>query len=335
MKAPVFIGVGKPLAIETVPDPVPGPGKLVLRIARCGICGSDLHATAEGDDAIRAGTVLGHEFAGEVVAVGAGVEQFRLGDHVTSLGVGTCGRCGYCISGDPLWCSQRSMDCLGGAAQYAAVDAHSSIRLPGALSLVDGALIEPLACALHSVHLARIQGGARILILGAGPIGLATAFWARHLGATRVVVSARSRRNEHLALRLGATDFLLSTELVDSLQPALGGRPDTVFECVGAPHVIAHAIDLVRPRGAVVVAGVCMRADEFHPLPILLKEVRIQGSFGFNLREFQTVADVLEGGATSPRELVTHTVTLAELPEAFEALRQPTNQCKVMIDPWG
>ena len=335
MKAPVFRGVGKPLSIETLPDPNAGSGELVLKIGRCGICGSDLHATEENEWTLPEGTVLGHEFAGEVVEIGQGVTGYSIGDRVTALGIHTCGQCGNCLSGDPVWCQHRGAAPVGGAAQYAVVKAHASIRLPGSLSLADGALIEPLACALHSVRLAGQMAGAHVLVLGAGALGLATAFWANRLGAKRVVVAARSRRNEHLALRLGATHFLTTHELSELLVPTLGAPPNVIFECVGAPAIVAQAIDLVRPRGTVVIAGACPVSDVFRPLPVLIKEVRIQGSYGFDLHEFEIVADTLDRDAGAPREMITHTVSLEELPTAFEALRHPTGQCKVMVDPWG
>lgn len=335
MKAPVFRGVGRPLAIETLPDPVAGPGELILKIGRCGICGSDLHSTLENDWTLPEGTVLGHEFAGEVVDIGRGVAGYSVGDRVAALGVHTCGQCGSCLSGDPVWCHRRGLTPVGGAAQYAVVQAHASMRLPDSLSLADGALVEPLACALHSVRLVGQIAGARVLVLGAGPLGLATAFWANRLGARRIAVATRSSRNEHLVSVLGATHFLLTREIKERLLAVLGAPPDIVFECVGAPTVVAQAIDLVRPRGTVVIAGGCPVSDVFRPLPILIKEVRLQGSYGFDLYEFETVADTLDRGASELRKMITHTVSLEEFPAAFEALRRPTVQCKVMIDPWA
>jgi (R,R)-butanediol dehydrogenase/meso-butanediol dehydrogenase/diacetyl reductase len=201
--------------------------------------------------------------------------------------------------------------------------------------LADGALLEPLACALHSVKLAGWICGSRVLVLGAGALGLATAFWARRLGATRLVVSARSPRNQHLALAMGAAQFLATGELDTALTAALGGPPDVVFECVGAPAVIDKALELVRPRGTVIIAGACPVADVFRPLKALLKEARLQGAFGFNLQELQTAADAFDHGATEPRAMITQTVSLQELPAAFEALRHPTVQCKLMVDPWA
>lgn len=335
MKAPVFRGVGKPLSIETIPDPTPGPGELVLRIGRCGICGSDLHWTSGNGTTYPDGSVIGHEFAGEVVAVGRGVEHRFEGDRVTALAIHSCGQCAKCLSGNPMWCERRQPTAAGGGGQYAIVKGHTSIRLPNCLSLADGALVEPLAGALHAVKLSGLSAGARVLVLGGGPVGIATCFWAHRLGATRVIISSRSSRNERQALAVGANRLMTIDTLSDQLDAALGGPPDIVFECVGAPGVLARAIDLVRPQGVVMVAGVCLLPDTFHPYQIFSKEIRIQGSLGFNLQEFQTAIDVLDRGAVEPRTMITKTVSLAELPDAFEALRNPTNQCKVMIDPWA
>ena len=281
------------------------------------------------------GTVIGHEFAGEVVAVGPGMSPDFIGDRMTSLGVDSCGQCGSCLSGDPLWCAHGRMGLIGGAGQYVSVKAHASVRLPSGLSVTDGALLEPLACALHAVKLSGLSAGGRALILGGGAIGLATAFWARQLGATRVVVASRSRRNECLATSLGATSFLTTATLCEALGDALRGAPDVVFECAGAAKLVTLAIELVRPRGTIIIAGGCAPSDIFQPMALLFKELRIQGSYGFNLQELRTVADVLAEEATELRRMITHTVSLAELPKTFEALRNPTDQCKVMIDPWA
>jgi len=335
MQAAIFRGVGRPLSIETLPDPSPRKGELVLRIGRCGICGSDLRCTSGDGFLYPLGSVVGHEFSGEVVAVGKGVDHYRIGDRVASPAWTSCGACESCVSGNPLWCHVGVL-AVGGGAQYAVVQASLSVKLPASVSFADGALIEPLACALHSVRASGVRAGARVLILGAGPIGLAVGFWARRMGAEHVVICARSGRNEHRARALAATDFLLAHEVAGQLKACLGGAPpNVVFDCVGAPDMIAEAIDLVGPRGTVIVVGACKGTDRFLPSALLTKEVLVRGSLGFDLSEFRIVADTLDKGAVEPHIMITHTVSLEALPDAFEALRSPTDQCKVVIDPWA
>ena len=334
MKAPVFKGVGKPLVIETLPDPTPAAGEIVLEVARCGICGTDLHMTDGHAQTYPANVVIGHEFAGEVVAIGPNVTTFKIGDRVAAMPVVGCGHCSNCLAGETMWCDSGLNGILGGFGQYAIARAHAAIKLPTTLSTNDGALVEPLAVSLHGVALAELKPGARVLVQGAGPIGLGCVFWARHLGAGRVVVTSRSRRGESLALQMGAAAFVTAGEDISAeVDAALGGAPEVVFECVGVPGQLGQAINLVRARGTVVLLGNCMAPDAIVPAQAMFKQVRIQGSMVYSLKEFETVADVLDSGGVDPRVMVTDTIGYAALPEMFEALRKPTTQCKVMIDP--
>ena len=334
MKAPVFKGAGKPLVIETLPDPTPGPGEIVIKVSRCGICGTDLHMTDGHAQTYPAGVVIGHEFAGEVVAVGPGVTRFKTGDVAAALPVVGCGRCANCLAGETMWCDAGLNGILGGFGQYAIAHAHAAIKLPATLSVEDGALIEPLAVSLHGVTLAELKPGAKVLVQGAGPIGLGCVFWSKHLGAGRVAITSRSRRSEALAMQMGAAAFVQTSEqLTADVNAALGGVPDVVFECVGMPGQLAQAIHLVRPRGTVVLLGNCMVPDTIVPALAMSKQVRIQGSMVYSVAEFETVAEVLNSGRVEPRAMVTDTIGYAELPATFEALRHPTTQCKVLIRP--
>lgn len=333
MKAAVFREFGQPLAIEELPDPTPGPDEIVVRVARCGICGSDLHLTENPVFGIPSGIVLGHEYSGEVVALGREVERLRLGDRVAVSPHYGCGQCATCLAGEPVWCSMMRLD-GGGYGQYSLAAARQAVRLPSTVSLEDGALVEPLAVGLHGINISEMRSGARILVIGAGPIGLATVFWARRIGAGRIAVTASSMRRAELARHMGATDFLApSEEPVAEVNRALGGWPDIVFECVGAPGMIARAIDHVKPRGTVVVQGLCAVPDSIVPFAAVAKEVRIQTSAFFAHRDFEFSVDVLDRGAVEPHAMITDTVSLAEMPPAFEALRHRTTQCKVMVKP--
>ena len=336
MRAPVFKGVGLKLAIETLPDPVPGSGDLVVKIARCGVCGTDLHMTDGHAQTMPVGSVLGHEFAGEVMAVGADVSGFRTGDRVTAMPVVGCGRCAPCLAGDTAWCVSGLIGLAGGYGQYALTKAHAAMKLPAGLSMADGALVEPLAVGLHGVSLTQLEPGSRVLVLGTGAIGLAAMYWARRLGAGRIAAVSRSRRGERLSCQMGASCFLQSGDgLAEQLNAALGGPPDVVFECIGQPGMLSQAMMLVRPRGTVVILGNCMLPDTVYPSLAMFKQLRIQGSMVYSLKEFQTVADALDAGHVEPRAMITDTVNYADLPDAFESLRKPVQQCKVMVDPWG
>jgi (R,R)-butanediol dehydrogenase/meso-butanediol dehydrogenase/diacetyl reductase len=334
MKAAIFNGIGQPLAIEDLSDPAPGPGEVVIRVRCCGICGSDLHMTEDRTFGPKPGTVLGHEFSGEVAAIGTGVHRLAIGDHVAVSPLRSCGVCESCRAGQPAWCREMRLQ-GGGYAEYVAVTERQCFKLPASLLLQEGALVEPLAVAVHAVNLSGLTPGHRVLIVGGGPIGLAVAFWARRLGAASVGVVDLSSTREALAVKLGATAFLsgLPEEVTPKLGAALGGPPDIVFECVGRPGLIEQCVRYVRPRGTVVVLGLCTEPDPWIPFVAIRREARVLFSAFFDVRDFELALDVLSSGATEPRALVTGTVVLAEMPSAFEALRRRTNECKVLVDP--
>lgn len=333
MRAVVMQGLHRPLALETVPDPTPGSGQLVVRVGRCGICGSDLHMTEDPAFGKGAGDILGHEFAGEVVALGRDVPGFATGDLVAVVPISSCGHCPACLSGEPAWCAKMALQ-GGGYAEYAVTSHQQCVRLPRSASLADGAIVEPLAVGLHGVLLSGLRPGDRVVVLGAGPIGLAVAFWARRMGASQVVVQDLSRHQAERAMAMGATDFVVDpAEPVAATDRALGGKADIVFECVGVPGLIAQAVDQVRIKGTVVILGLCTRPDSFVPFAALSKEVRLQTSAFFKRQEYEAALDALDRGAPEPGLLITDTVTLAATPGVFEALRARTDQCKVLIAP--
>jgi len=333
MRAAVMQGLHKPLAIETLPDPTPGDGELVVKVGRCGICGSDLHMTEDPGYGMGAGDVLGHEFAGEVVALGKGVEGVRTGDLVSVIPLMSCGQCAACKAGDLAWCDQFGLQ-GGGYAEYALTRPNQCVVLPRAVSLADGAIVEPLAVALHGVSLSGIKPGDKVLVLGAGPIGLAVAFWARRAGATKVVMQDVAHHQRERALEMGATDFVVDrADPVGASTRALGGLADIVFECVGVPGLIAQAVNQVRGRGTIVLLGLCNQPDTFNSFAMLSKEIRLITSAFFTRGEYEAALDALDRGAAEPRALVTQTVSLADTPATFEALKHRTHQCKVLIAP--
>jgi threonine dehydrogenase-like Zn-dependent dehydrogenase len=210
MKAALFDTVGRPLRIDQVADPEPAADEVLLRVSACGICGSDLHMTEDpAIFGVGQGTVLGHEFAGEVLETGADVGDLRPGDRVAVAPMRGCGKCPRCLAGQPAWCSEMVL-IGGGYAELAAVAARQCRRLPESVSLADGALAEPTSIGLHAVMRSQLRPGERVLVLGAGPIGLLTAFWARRFGASHVVVADINEHQKERALSVGATGFAQS-----------------------------------------------------------------------------------------------------------------------------
>ena len=333
MRAVTFQALHKPLAFETLPDPTPGEGEVVVKVGRCGICGSDLHMTEDPAYGCKHGDVLGHEFAGEVVALGKGTEGLKTGELVSVIPLKSCGQCEYCRKGEVQWCANFGLQ-GGGYAEFAVTRPNQCVKLPGGVSLADGAIVEPLAVALHGVNLSGIRKGDKVLVLGAGPIGLAVAFWAKRMGAGAVAVQDIAGFQEQRALDMGADAFVVDpADPIGSAERALGGKADIVFECVGIPGLIAQAVNQVRNRGTILLLGLCTRPDTFNSFAMLSKEVKLVTSAFFTVQEYQASLDALAEGAIEPRLLVTETIALGAVPEVFESLKQRTSQCKVLIAP--
>jgi (R,R)-butanediol dehydrogenase/meso-butanediol dehydrogenase/diacetyl reductase len=337
VKAAIFDGVGRPLRVGDLTSPEPAPDEVLLHIAACGICGSDLHMTEDPVTfGVGQGTVLGHEFAGKVVAAGSEVTNLKVGDRVAVAPMLGCGKCESCRRGEPAWCSQMRL-IGGGYAEYTTVAARQCRRLPDELPTAEGALAEPTSVGLHAVARSGLKQGERVLILGAGPIGLLVAFWARRMGAGAVIVADVHRHQEARAEAVGATGFAISgPKLAADLQEMIGGPPDIVFECVGKKSLIDFACRLVRVHGTVVGVGLCVGGDEWDPFAAISKEIQIIFAAFFNMAEFETALDTLAGpGRFRPQALITDTIAFDRVPDTFEALRRRTNQCKVLIEASG
>ncbi len=333
MKAAVYPGAGQPLVLEDLPDPEPGPEDVVVKVHRCGICGTDLHMTEGHQWQFAPGTVPGHEYAGEVVAVGAKVTGIRTGDLITALPSTGCGQCEACHRGNLALC-HNAPGVMGGFAELMRIPAGVAVKLPATLSVADGALIEPLAVGLYATRMSHIQPGDRVLVLGAGSVALCAIYWARRLGAGRIVAMSRSVRRRHMALDMGAQAYVQYGENeIGEVLEALGGQPDIVFECVGKPGFVTKGIQHVRDFGRVVSLGFCTAPDSFVPAVAGFKGVSLQFPVGYSLKDFRYVADVMDAGHVDPKVLISSVVTLDELPAAFEALRAPNDETKVQIAP--
>lgn len=339
MRAAVFEEVGQPLVITTVDDPRPAPDEVVIEVAHCGICGSDLHVTEFGF--VPKGTVLGHEFAGTIVDVGSAVaSNWKVGDRVTALPIKTCQKCEPCADGLPSLCGSglftgTNLETPGAYAQYVKARGVMLQALPAGVSFADGAMVEPLAVSHHAVEMAGDLAGASVLVIGAGPIGVGVALFARLAGARHVVVSEPAETRRQRARDLGATHALdpRAGYVGEAFAKIADRRPQVVFECVGNRGLLQQAIDLVGVRGRVVVAGVCFEEDAVRPLAGITKEVSVQFSQCYTEQNFAGVIDALAKGQADASPMLTQTVSFAELPGAFEALRKPTDQCKILIDP--
>ncbi|HVZ70216.1 MAG TPA: zinc-binding dehydrogenase [Rhizomicrobium sp.] len=340
MRAAVFKEMGKPLAIEAIADLEPGPSQLILKVKNCGICGSDLHMTEPSSIMpLPSGSVMGHEFSGEVIEAGSAVKHlWKPGDRLAGFPYMCCGEhspCanfggrGVCGKGIGIGLGQSH----GAYAEYVKIGGWSGHRLPESVSFREGALVEPLAVGLHAVDMAKMPRGATVLVVGAGPVGLAVMLWANFLGARHVIVSERAQMRRAAAAKFGATDSIDPNEpLTPQVEKIAGQGPDIIFECVGAPGLINSTM-MDAPRGArIVIAGVCQQPDTIMPLMGIMKELELQFVLGYRPADFDYVIEMIASDRIDVSHMITDIVDLDGLPEAFEALRKPTHQCKVMLE---
>jgi (R,R)-butanediol dehydrogenase/meso-butanediol dehydrogenase/diacetyl reductase len=340
MRAAVFHEAGKPLTIETLPDPTPADGEVVIAVHGAGICGSDLHMT-QHPGITRPGTVLGHEFAGTIAALGKGISgTWKIGDRVTALPLFPCCGCEACDAHMPNLCSLGNWAGVtperpGAYAEYVVARGNLLQAVPAGVGDPEAAMIEPLAVAHHTVARAAIRPNEDVLIMGGGPIGAAAALFARAAGARNVIVSepAAARRERCALLGATATVDPLSEDVGARFSAHAGRRPDVVIECVGAPGLLHQAVNLVGLRGRVVVAGVLFEEDHLPPLVAFIKEVTIIYSQAYTERDFTAVIDALAQRKIDAAPMHTRTVGFLELPTMFDALRGNPQECKVLIDP--
>lgn len=334
MRRAIFHKPGEKLAIEDMAIPDPGPGQVLIRIDRCGICGSDLKMTDPASPAHFAeGSAPGHEYAGTVAALGAGVDGFRLGERVTAFPVGGCGHCPACDEQDPYGCASCTY-LMGGFGEFTLAQASLVSRLPGNLTFEDGALVEPLACGAQSVRLAGVTPTSRVLVLGAGATGLAATFWAARNGCGNIAVVATSDRRKSIADAMGARHFLRSgDDLPGRATDMLGGPPNVVIECVGSRGIIGMGVECVAPRGTIVSSGMCFDPDVLPTGIATMKQIDIRFSMAYRMEDFRRALDALDAGHLEPRAMVTDTIPLSALPDMIESLRSGKSHCKVMVTP--
>jgi L-iditol 2-dehydrogenase len=324
MKALVFRGPGS-MPLEDRPDPVPGPGGVVVAIRSSGICGSDVHGFRGSTGRRRIGVVMGHEASGEVIAVGSRVAAAVVGDRVVLRSILPCGRCDRCRHGHPNVCLDRQglgMHLDGAYAEQVVVPEALVAPLPNALSFELGSLVEPLAVAMHAVNITPFELLDQVVVVGAGPIGLLTVLAARQRGAGTVIVSDRDAHRLEVARELGAdvTVDVGGEDPVAAVLDATAGRgADAVFEAVGIAATVAQSIAVARPGGQVTWIG--NSAPEV-PLPmqqLVTRELTVRGAYGF-VDEFEAAIEALASGRLDAERLIESVEPLDRGEELFRQL---------------
>lgn len=332
------------LEIADVPQPAPGVEDVLVRVGACGICGSDVHGYNGASGRRIPPVIMGHEAAGTVAAVGAGVKQFSLGERVTFDSTIYCGQCEYCHRAETNLCNHRKVlgvscgdyRCAGAFAEYVVVPQGIVHRLPNALSFPEAAMLEAVSVAMHAVSLSRIEPEDTALVLGAGMIGLLILQALRAAGCAKVWVTDIDASRLKLASELGATVVLQATgkDLRSKISDLTGGNGvDLAMEAIGINETVVAAIDCVRKGGTVTLVGNIAPEVTLPLQKVVSRQIRLQGSCA-SAGEYPQAIDLVASGRIRVKPLITAVAPLQEGPCWFERLysREP-NLLKVVLAP--
>jgi len=342
MKA-LLLSKYRELEIADLPTPAAGADEVLIRVGACGICGSDVHGYDGSSGRRIPPIVMGHEAAGRIAAVGAGVTGLVEGDRVTFDSTIYCGACGYCQRGEVNLCDHRQVlgvSCgdysrAGAFAEFVAVPARVVYKLPESISFAEAAMLEAVAVAIHGVSLAKITADSTALVVGAGTIGVLTLQALRAAGCRRVFVSDVDATRLKLAKELGATDVLLADQdVVTRIVQRTGGvGVDVSIEAVGRNETVGASIASVRKGGTVVLVGNITPEVTLPLQKVVTRQLRLQGSCA-SAGEYPQAIELMARAAIRVKPLITAIAPLAEGPQWFERLyaREP-NLLKVVLTP--
>jgi (R,R)-butanediol dehydrogenase/meso-butanediol dehydrogenase/diacetyl reductase len=336
MRAAVFHGRSD-LRLEDVPEPRAGAGEVKLRVLYNGICGSDLHEVYDGPittrttphplTGIKNPVILGHELSGEVIEIGAGVEDLAIGDRVAVEPVETCGTCMYCTSGQYNHCGLLAFHGYnrgsGGLAQFSVVKRSMAHKLPKTLTAQQGALIEPMAISYRTAQRCEVEAGQTVAIHGGGPIGIGVFFTLARRGVRVIMVDPSPQRRAALA-KLGVPIVLdpKDGDVVSAIKDLTGGRgADTSVDAAGVPAAFKAALLSTAVGGRLIVVAIHTHPLQIAPMDMLMTEVQISG-IALSNNTFPSVIEEMSAG-TYPMEGWVETVPFERLiSDGFERLRR-------------
>lgn len=349
------------MVVDTVPEPVPGPGEVLVRTLVCGICGSDLHMLKHADRVVAAArrtgqgndvmdldrdVVMGHEFCAEVVEFGPECQRTHAaGTRVCAMPM--------LLRAEGILPIGYANDVPGGYGQYMVLNEMLLLDVPNGLSTDRAGLTEPMAVGWHAVAMARLASEDVPLVIGCGPVGLAVIAALKLHAVGPIVAADFSPGRRRLAEQLGA-DVVVDPAVASpyaswqqaALKPDAGGltgplaslvpqhRPAVLFECVGVPGIIEQICEGAPRHARIVVAGVCMEADRIEPIVGITKELNLQFVFGYTPEEFARSLQHLAEGRIDVDPLITGRVGLDGVAGAFRDLADPERHAKILVEPW-
>ncbi|AJE81399.1 L-threonine 3-dehydrogenase [Streptomyces albus] len=331
MKAAVIESVGK-VTVAEVPDPTPGPREVVVEVAACGLCGTDLHIL-QGEFAPTLPVVPGHEFAGRVVGLGSEVTTLTVGDRVAVDPSLYCYECRYCRTGHNNLCERWAaigVTTAGGAAQYAVAPAANCVRLPDHIRTEDAALIEPLSCAVRGYDVLKSQLGSHVLIYGSGTMGLMMLELAKRTGAAAVDMVDLNPERLATARTLGCSAAAAGADEFD--RP---GGWDLVVDATGNANAIQDGLGRVARAGTFLQFGVADYATTatIEPYKIYNQEITITGSMAV-LHSYERAAELFAAGVLDPEVFISDRLPLEQYPAALERFASGKGR-KIVVTPGG
>jgi L-iditol 2-dehydrogenase len=333
----------KHLEIVDAPGPQIGPNEVLVQVAACGICGSDVHGYDGSSGRRIPPIIMGHEAAGKIAAVGGDVKEFSVGERVTFDSTVYCGVCRACRRGDVNLCENRQVlgvSCgdyrrSGAFAEYVAVPSRIVYRLPDSLAFQEAAMLEAVAVALHAVGLAQLSPGSTSLVVGAGMIGLLVIQALRVAGCTSIVVADIDKSRLDLAEEAGATRVLLAKDGFSEQIVRLSGGAgvDVAIEAVGRNETVSAVIESVRKGGTVVLVGNISPEVTLPLQKVVTRQIRLQGSCA-SAGEYPRAIELLASGAINVKPLITAVAPLDDGPQWFARLyAHEPNLMKVILTP--
>ena len=332
------------LAVTDLPMPVAGADDLLVQVAACGICGSDVHGYDGASGRRIPPIVMGHEAAGVVSAVGSGVSQYKAGDRVTFDSTVYCGACEFCQAGEINLCNNRQVlgvSCgdyrrYGAFAEFVVVPQRIAYHLPDNLPFQEAAMLEAVSVGLHGVRISEMQGGETVLVIGAGMIGLLTLQAAKAAGASQVWIADIDPSRLERAASLGANDTLLLSGdalVKEVLSRTQGKGVDLVLEAVGRQETIAASIASVRKGGTVTLIGNISPTVTIPLQAVVSRQIRLQGSCA-SAGEYPEAMALMASGKIQVQPLITAVAPLSDGPQWFERLHSgEPNLMKIVLDP--
>ena len=338
MRAAIFRGGD--LVVDTLPDPVPAQGQVLVKTLACGICGSDLHAAKHAHRMVAVtkripgrvpmdlarDVVFGHEFCCEVLDYGPKTEKrIKPGTRVCSMPL--------MMEADGPKGMGYSNTYVGGYAERMVLSAPLMLEVPNGLPTEHAALTEPLAVGVHAVEKANLTGDEAPLVVGCGPVGLAVIAALKLKGIHPIVAADFSPKRRELAVLMGA-DIVVDPAVESPYAKLAADKRAAVFECVGVPGLIQQIFEKAPRDARVVVVGVCMEPDTIEPLFAIFKELNLQFVLGYTPEEFARSLRLLAEGKVDAEALITGKVGLEGVKGAFEELGNPERHTKILVEPW-